>query len=75
MGEFSKVSPIFTCCSLALLAVLGKTTLISLSLLKDFATSTGEVTLNVKEFNSSAAWGISPFSFAEGLMKSPLHPI
>lgn len=60
--EFSKVSLIFTCCSLALLAVLGKTTLISPSLLKDFATNTyWEVTLNVKEFNNSAAWGNKTF--------------
>lgn len=33
---------------------------------------TGEVTLNVKEFNSSAAWEVRPFSFAEWLMKGPL---
>lgn len=31
----------------------------------------GEVTVNLKEFNSSAAWGISPFSSNPGSSKMP----
>lgn len=31
----------------------------------------GEVTLNLKEFNSSAAWGISPFSSNPGPSRTP----